>query len=1226
MKTKKRLTILVALFFISFLFGCDVKKPSFQLNVQELSVEVGEEKEIKATVKNTEEALDWSVDDESVIELTVDSGKLKATVKGLSKGEAKVTVKLGEETKVVDVEVTETEVVEPELFIPVKTLAVKVDGTININAVVKVDSKVVDATITYTIADDTVVSVSNQGIIKGLKLGETTVTVQALYLESELEAEISVSVTEDVVFALDVQELELYSIHVDDAKTNVYQVSATLKVDGEDKDVSELVWSTSNAEVATVENGLITALHPGTATITATFTTPGGQTINQTIDLTVNLATVSFETPLDVEYRLSTVIDLDVLELTAEDITKVYNVTDDLEYDFVIEDGDQFELDLSELDEHLIYGVKILNIETKEIIYQVEVHFITKKVMNAADFNELPNIISNFGGAEAREVAGYYVLGNNIDYSGYNFKTIGVWNDPLDDWTKVFEGVLDGRGYAVSNIVFTGNNTAMFACLSEDAVIKNIAFVDAKIGFASATLAIQSDGALLENIFVSGTLDVGAVWCPSSLLVSKVYTEIGTLRNIVINVQDMKGGTTGSNGALLGGLLTDAGDNFNNILVIGTEKVAGIPSGEPVALEGVDNFATLVEYLASETYDLSRFDNEFWVVEEGFIPILKNQASFVEEQIRITNEEEFAYLDSTLVISTPGNEIASYQISPDTVGVSVDEDGVVSITEEAVVGSKFNVIVTSVYGGITATKEFEVDEVIIKPTIEVAAEEVSLFVGDTEQIVVTVKLEDEIVDDAGYKYEVANDNVVSVSAKGLLTALARGTTEVTVKTTYNGFEISVDFTVVVSEDVLFAVNPKNVTLYAVFVNEEQTNQKQLDVTFKIDGQDGNLNDILWESSDTEVVTVENGLLTAVAVGEAVITAKYENEDEAILEQKINVTVLKATLNVETALDLEYNEDSKLDFSQFNILADDVVSITNQTDETEFAFTVEEDAVALDLTEIAKEKLFGVKAVTIDSLNLTLNVEIHFITKKVMNADDFASLSAIIGNFYGADVRNTAGYYVLGADIDFAGHAFETIGIWSDPLDDWTKEFNGILDGRGYTISNYVVEGPNGAIFARMGPDAVVKNIAFDNASVGWAAALISIETAGATFENIYIKGSLAEGAVWCPSSLLVSKTDFGNSVFRNIVIQVDQMAAETAGFNGVLIGSLRTPLEELLLDNVLIIGSQKGISNPDGVKIIVEDIDTFATIEEFLELEDYDYSGFSEERWVIVEGIPQLKN
>ena len=119
-----------------------------------------------------------------------------------------------------------------------------------------------------------------------------------------------------------------------------------------------------------------------------------------------------------------------------------------------------------------------------------------------------------------------------------------------------------------------------------------------------------------------------------------------------------------------------------------------------------------------------------------------------------------------------------------------------------------------------------------------------------------------------YTWSTGNKKVATVSKKGVVTGVKAGTTDITVKT-QNGLTATVKVTVLAA--------PSKVTLNKgkATLPENQTLQLKATLPKKTASR------IKWSSSDKKVAAVdENGLVTAVAVGKATITAQTFNGKKA----------------------------------------------------------------------------------------------------------------------------------------------------------------------------------------------------------------------------------------------------------------------------------------------------------------------------------------------------------
>ena len=118
--------------------------------------------------------------------------------------------------------------------------------------------------ITYASSDETVATVDENGLVTGLKIGTATITVAANEMENfSTTVEVTVVAVTPTALAFETSEIAL----------NKETATATLVLVPTPADANTSVtWTSSDESIATVADGVVTALANGTATITATST------------------------------------------------------------------------------------------------------------------------------------------------------------------------------------------------------------------------------------------------------------------------------------------------------------------------------------------------------------------------------------------------------------------------------------------------------------------------------------------------------------------------------------------------------------------------------------------------------------------------------------------------------------------------------------------------------------------------------------------------------------------------------------------------------------------------------------------------------------------------------------------------------------------------------------------------------------------------------------------
>ena len=120
-----------------------------------------------------------------------------------------------------------------------------------------------DDSVTWSSSNSEIVSVDAEGNITALKAGTATITVKTN--EGGFTAKVKVVVKKDVV---NVEGIEINKTSLTLNANETATLTATVKPSNATN--KKLIWSSSDAKVATVTNGKVTAKKAGTATITVT--------------------------------------------------------------------------------------------------------------------------------------------------------------------------------------------------------------------------------------------------------------------------------------------------------------------------------------------------------------------------------------------------------------------------------------------------------------------------------------------------------------------------------------------------------------------------------------------------------------------------------------------------------------------------------------------------------------------------------------------------------------------------------------------------------------------------------------------------------------------------------------------------------------------------------------------------------------------------------------------
>jgi hypothetical protein len=158
-------------------------------------------------------------------------------------------------------------------------------------------------------------------------------------------------------------------------------------------------------------------------------------------------------------------------------------------------------------------------------------------------------------GEMANNLAGYYVLNNNINCGGATFTPVGSSGSP-------FTGTLDGQDHTITNLNFT--TCGIFCNAGGNATIENLnltggTFTDSVYGSAMGTFVGELDGATLSNLHSSLTMTgssgdqyvggiAGLIWSGTNSIANSSY--IGSI-------------TVPDTDAYIGGLVGYAGSIYS---------------------------------------------------------------------------------------------------------------------------------------------------------------------------------------------------------------------------------------------------------------------------------------------------------------------------------------------------------------------------------------------------------------------------------------------------------------------------------------------------------------------------------------------------------------------------------------------------------------------------------------------------------------------------------------
>ncbi|MGD8188800.1 DUF5057 domain-containing protein [Brevibacillus ginsengisoli] len=238
-----------------------VKVPVTSISLDKTGVvlRVGETDTLTATImpaNATNKDVVWSSSDSSILSITPNG--LSSTIRALKSGEATITVTSVDSQQTATCKVTVEESVDQVQVSPNEKI-INVGEKVQLTAtVLPVNST--NKNVTWSSANSTIASVSNTGLVTGLKPGKVIITATSADGKKTGQATITVK---QPVTGVSIDPSTITLVVGDDPK---HLTAVIQPADATNQDVS---WSSSNDQVVTVDqNGNVTGVKAGTATIT----------------------------------------------------------------------------------------------------------------------------------------------------------------------------------------------------------------------------------------------------------------------------------------------------------------------------------------------------------------------------------------------------------------------------------------------------------------------------------------------------------------------------------------------------------------------------------------------------------------------------------------------------------------------------------------------------------------------------------------------------------------------------------------------------------------------------------------------------------------------------------------------------------------------------------------------------------------------------------------------
>ncbi len=851
--------------------------------------------------------------------------------------------------------------------------------------------------LTFTSNDESIVTVSETGLISAVAEGKTTVVVTT---KNNISKIVSITVNSD---GIAVEKVEVTPTSLDMFIGDTETLTETVTPD--DATNKTITWSSSDKSVATVSStGVVTAIGQGDAVITASSAN------NKTADVDVHvsyraISSASFNTS-SVEVAQNKSVDLSKLLVLNPAATETESIVWNVNSTNATVDVD------GELVNNLDFGTETATVTatvtdmygtSRQATVQVVLIGCPTKV-TAVTLNMYSVEITKTQTAQlSTTTVPQNACVQSISYTSANpaiatVSSLGKITPVAVGKTTVTVTVNDGYSNTIKEVAVE--------------VLKDVVAVETVELSQSALIKYIGDKfQLTATVSPDDATNSSLSWTTTDKSVATV-DESG-------NVQILAAGTvtisaTAHNGVSASCVITAKSIDVTSVSLIPQELTMQIYDTEQLIATVSPANATIKTVSWNSSNDLiAEVDNN------GVVTAKKAGTCQITA---VSNNGKTA----TCVLTVTDIEPTSIKVEPTVCSLNIDETKEITVTlqpsnvtdttltwesNNATVATVKDGVITAVGAGqtqVTVTTGNDLKKTIMVTVNPMLAQSITLntttatlLEGEQQTLIATVlpaKTTNKSV-----TWKSSNNSVAAVDANGKITAGSIGEAIITA-TTSNGLEASctVNVTLNVVGVTKVETNPSSMTLYIGETSSVEAVITPSNATNKA---------IVWSSDKTSIATVDQyGTVTAVSEGVATITATSANNISGtclVTVKPIEVEALKLS-NVSLAI----GESQTLNV---------VITPSNVTDKT-IRWSVDNESIATinantgKITGVAEGTTFvtatasnGV-SVSAEVSVLATAIELQFVTAKTnivyINIDDSEDLSSLV-EFYPANATNKA---------------------------------------------------------------------------------------------------------------------------------------------------------------------------------------------------------------------------
>ncbi len=853
---------------------------SITLNKTEATLKATETVSLEATVApdtTTDKSVIWSSSDSNIA--TVDEN---GVITAVAVGKATITATTANGLKA-ECEITVVESLAASISLNKSEATLKATETVSLEATIGPETTT-DKTVTWTTSDDSIATVDENGIVTAVAVGNATITATtANGLKATCEITVAETPASGIVIDKDALGItgDNLEMRVGDTKTiNVSVEPATTT----DKSVT---FSSSNAEVATVyTDGKVTALALGETTITITAKSGVSTTINVTVVATPAASITLNKAEATLKATETVALEATVGPETTTNKSVTWSTSD---------------ASIGTVDENGVVTAVAVGKAT-----------ITATTANGLKATCEITVAETPASGIVIDKDALGITGNNLEMRVGDTKTINVTVEPATatDKTITFsssnaevatvdaDGKVTALALGETTITITARS-GVSASITVNVVATSAASIT--LNKIEATLKATETVALEATIDPETTTDKSVTWSTSDASIATV-DEDGVVTAVAVGNATIT--ATTANGLKASCKITVAETPASGIVIdkdalgimgdnlemrVGDSKTINVTVEPTTTTDKTVTFASSDPAVATVDADgkvtaLSLGETTITITAKSGVStsIIVNVVATPASSITLNKTEatlkatETVSLEATVSPETTTDKSVTWSTSDASIA-TVDEDGVVTAVA---VGNA--TITATTANGLKASCKITVAEtpasgiVIDKDALGIMGDNLEMRVGDSKTINVTV--EPTTTTDKTVTFASSDPAVATVDADGKVTALSLGETTITI-TAKSGVSTSIIVNVVATPASSITLNKTEATLKA-------TETVSLEAT--VSPETTTDKSVTWSTSDASIATVdEDGVVTAVAVGKAIITATTANG----LTASCDITVL-----------------------------------------------------------------------------------------------------------------------------------------------------------------------------------------------------------------------------------------------------------------------------------------------------------------------------------------------